>query len=184
MGLDQYLTRKTYVKNWSHMTPEEKINIELSGETKNIDVKKISNIEEEVGYWRKANQIHRWFIDNCTDDGRDECQVIYVSHEKLKELYDACVKIKEETEMETTGEIHDVHVIKDGQMKKEQFLTSKPKSTEMMEELLPTQQGFFFGSTDYDQYYMEDIEGTIEILKPIIDGSEKEEGDYYYRASW
>ena len=39
---------------------------------------------------------------------------------------------------------------------------------ELAEELLPTVSGFFFGSTDYDEWYFEDVEAVkyyIEILK-------------------
>ena len=38
-------------------------------------------------YWRKANQIHAWFVDNV-QNGEDDCGEYYVSHEKLKELLD------------------------------------------------------------------------------------------------
>ena len=37
----------------------------------------------------------------------------------------------------------------------------------LAEELLPTRSGFFFGSTDYDEWYFEDIKyhGTLLIKK-------------------
>lgn len=44
-----------------------------------------------VGYWRKANAIHSWFVRNC-QDGIDECQDTYVDREQLKLLLDACSK--------------------------------------------------------------------------------------------
>ena len=31
-----------------------------------------SRIIEQVGYWRKANQIHNWFVENV-QDGEDDC---------------------------------------------------------------------------------------------------------------
>ena len=39
----------------------------------------------QVGYWRKANAIHKWFVDNC-GDGEDTCQRMYVDEEDLKGL--------------------------------------------------------------------------------------------------
>ena len=39
------------------------------------------------------------------------------------------------------------------------------KHPEKAEELLPTQEGFFFGTTDYDEWYFNDIQDTIEICK-------------------
>ena len=45
-----------------------------------------------VGYWRKANQIHSWFVREC-QDGRDECQITHVSRDKLRELRDVCLRV-------------------------------------------------------------------------------------------
>ena len=46
----------------------------------------------EFGYWRKANQIHGWFVKNV-QDGIDECQTVEVSREKLKNLKETCEKV-------------------------------------------------------------------------------------------
>lgn len=45
------------------------------------------NVDVTCAYWRKANQIHAWFVDNV-QQGNDDCGEYYVSHEKLKELLD------------------------------------------------------------------------------------------------
>lgn len=34
--------------------------------------------------------------------------------------------------------------------------------------ILPTQAGFFFGSTDYDDYYFETLAGTHDVLERIL----------------
>ncbi len=54
----------------------------------------MSEIVEEVMYWRKANHIHGWFVDNV-QQGRDECQESYVETDQLKELRDLCKKVLE-----------------------------------------------------------------------------------------
>lgn len=46
-------------------------------------------------------------------------------------------------------------------------------------EKLPTQDGFFFGSTEYDKYYFDDLEYTVNKLKDCDFNA-----DYIYRASW
>lgn len=33
------------------------------------------SIWKEIGYWRKANHIHKWFVD-CVQDGEDDCEKI------------------------------------------------------------------------------------------------------------
>ena len=50
----------------------------------------LGHIMTQVGYWRKANQIHRWFV-NQVQDGVDDCRYHKeVSESKFKELLDAC----------------------------------------------------------------------------------------------
>jgi hypothetical protein len=53
----------------------------------------------------------------------------------------------------------------------------------LAEELLPTQGGFFFGSTEYDEWYMDSIKEThdklSQLLAKIPDG-----WSFKYQASW
>jgi len=44
---------------------------------------------------------------------------------------------------------------------------------------LPPTSGFFFGSTEVDEYYFQDLEDTIKQLSGL-----DPEGSYYYQASW
>lgn len=54
------------------------------------------------------------------------------------------------------------------------------------EELLPTVSGFFFGETEYGDYYFDQVERTIQELRPYIqdihEGSSST--DFIYQASW
>ena len=152
MGLDMYLTKRTYVKNWEHMSPEErhKITVTKNGEETNIKPERISYIIEEIGYWRKANAIHRWFVENI-QDGDDRCQLSYVERDQLAELLRLVVEVL--------------------------------NNHSWAEELLPTQEGFFFGSTEYDKYYFEDLKTTKEILEQVLKES-ADEGRIFYQSSW
>lgn len=49
-------------------------------------------------------------------------------------------------------------------------------------ELLPPQEGFFFGSQDIDDYYFEDLENTISIIDRAL--ALPEAWDFEYRSSW
>lgn len=165
MGLDMHLHKKHYVKNWEHNKDEQfQVLVKLNGESHPaIKCDKVVYIEEEVMYWRKANAIHDWFVKNC-QDGRDECQESYVDPTKLPELLDTCKKVAEASELDENG------IIKD---------------SSVADELLPSRSGFFFGSTDYDQYYLSDIKKTIEVLeKELSTNLGKLNPEYYYRASW
>ena len=50
--------------------------------------------------------------------------------------------------------------------------------------LLPPREGFFFGSTDVDEYYWGDIMDTIKQLQPIVDRPDFENLSFYYQSSW
>ena len=160
MGLDMHLSKKTYVQNWDHHTPEERheVIVKKGGKlVETIKAHRVKYIEEEVAYWRKANHIHKWFVDNV-QGGEDNCNQYYVENSDLVNLLEVCKKVKED-----------------------------PSKAE---ELLPTTEGFFFGSTDYNEYYMKDIDYTIEILEEAISEYELEaankryNGDYFYSSSW
>lgn len=106
-------------------------------------------VRKEVLYWRKANAIHRWFVENC-QDGVDNCATYYVPREMLEELRDVC------------------RAVVDGRVD--------------AEETLPTQSGFFFGITDYDEYYIESLNYTAERITEIL---EDDKINYFeYQSSW
>lgn len=152
MGLDMYLYKKNYIWSGDWIKPEMKqeVVVKKGGEVDNsIKPERVKYVVEEVGYWRKANQIHQWFVDNV-QGGIDECQSSYVSRERLEELLGICKNIKADNSL--------------------------------AESLLPTQSGFFFGGTEYDEWYFNDIDSTISILEDCL--SDEDADDFEYRASW
>jgi hypothetical protein len=149
-----YLTKKTYVKRWEHTEPEKLYTVDVLRGGKpvpHIKPERIKFVDEEVAYWRKANHIHKWFVDNV-QEGKDDCQTSYVSSSKLKELLGVCKQVV-------------------------QYPSLAP-------ELLPTQEGFFFGSTEYDEWYFNDVKETITMLEAILSEEGAETSDYEYHASW
>ena len=50
------------------------------------------DVFEQVGYWRKANAIHRWFVQNV-QDGVDDCGTYIVTREQLEQLKAACERV-------------------------------------------------------------------------------------------
>lgn len=185
MGLDMYLYRRRYVKNWDHYKPEDRTKVTLTIGGKRIKLVNPSYVTEEVGYWRKANAIHKFFCD--LDGGKDECQEINVERSDLRELADRCRRILLSAKTEprkvvtgthhsrgvTTAIVEEVGVLVD---------------TSLAEELLPTQEGFFFGGTEYGEWYLDDLRETIKIIEALPDVANDEYdrngGDYYYEASW
>ena len=150
MGLDMYLYARKHIANFDFIPGDRKQNTEIKnalGFSAN-DFESVA-VSLEVAYWRKANYIHKWFVDNV-QEGIDNCGEYWVSNEKMQELYDTCVRALE---------------TKDATI------------------LSPT-DGFFFGSTDIDQWYWDDIESTKENIKSLLEDKRLVEYDFYYRSSW
>ena len=182
MGLDMYLSRKTYIRNWNE--DEKEFEVKLYYKEKEIKLENPKEISEEVGYWRKANQIHNWFVKNV-QDGEDNCKSYEVSREQLETLLRLCKKVKRKAKI-VDGDIVTARIFENGQMRQEQRVGKIIDNKQEIHELLPTASGFFFGGTDYDEFYMEDIEDTIEILEKILK-NKAPEGVlqwYEYRSSW
>ena len=88
-----YLTKTTYVKNWDYMKKSEKNYVTVKGaDEKHIKSERVQYIEEQLMYWRKANQIHQWFVKNV-QDGEDDCREYTVTVEELKQLMDVCYEV-------------------------------------------------------------------------------------------
>jgi hypothetical protein len=152
MGLDMDLIKRYYIgAEYEHNKITGVCDIFSNGERLDIDFRHIQYIETGCIYWRKANMIHKWFVDHC-QDGEDDCKPYYVSSKQLCELLNACLIVK-----------------------------SNP---ELAREILPTQEGFFFGGTDYDEDYFSDIEDTIKKLSMLNLMGEDYSFDYYYQSSW
>lgn len=109
----------------------------------------VRSVEVDIGYWRKANQVHNWFVNNV-QEGVDECQKAFVSREDIQTLRDICEKIRQDPTQAA--------------------------------DLLPTQSGFFFGSTEYGECYMQDIEETIAICDRAL--KLPDNWDLHYQSSW
>ena len=57
------------------------------------------------------------------------------------------------------------------------------ENRELAPKLLPTQGGFFFGDTEYGEYYIEDLKYTKERLELLL-SPEYKGWDFTYRSSW
>ena len=110
----------------------------------------IISLTMRVGYWRKFNALHNWFVDNV-QDGVDECEQHIVTREHLVEL----------------------------QKTVDRVLSNRSKAA----ELFPTGAGFFFGGTEYDEYYWEDMKQLQHTVGYLLT-AEFYDCTYVYCSSW
>ena len=155
MGLDMYLSAKKYHSDASWRSEADNAEFqklkEMSGVGTVIDKVDLPHIylEVSVGYWRKQNAIHKWFVDAC-QNGEDDCRTSYVGREQLIELKSICQQIADDHKR--------------------------------ADDLLPSQGGFFFGGTEYDEWYFSGIVETIAIVDTAL--SMPDEWEFEYHSSW
>lgn len=58
------------------------------------------------------------------------------------------------------------------------------KNPEQAEELMPTREGFFFGGTEYGEWYFEQVEYTAKTLRKLLDNEKLSCYSFYYSSSW
>ena len=92
MGLDMHLTGDFYVQDWEHNFADGVIPPDTRAKKCQRVVGSkypVHSVSVDLAYWRKANAIHNWFVQNV-QGGKDECQTSYVSREDLQRLVDVC----------------------------------------------------------------------------------------------
>ena len=141
-------------------------------------------IMDQVGYWRKANEIHNWFVDNV-QDGIDDCDYHReVTKEVLEELLNVCNRVLASCEL-VNGKIENGYNFDENGKRIPILVDGKYiEDSSVAEELLPTTSGFFFGGTDYDEYYVEDIKNTIDIIAQVLETTDFDKEMIYYVSSW
>lgn len=181
MGLDMYLTKRVYVgAEYEHRKVTGDINIFINEKPLPINFNNVSYIIESAGYWRKANAIHNWFVENV-QNGEDDCREYYVGSDSMKELLSICKRILESSKL-VDGRAVSHWTFDESGNKAPHYINSMViGDSSTAEELLPTASGFFFGDTNYDEYYLSDIKDTIAILEEAL---KDENAEFYYRASW
>lgn len=168
MGLDMYLSVRKYVSDFAYENGKnsEQVNSILAsaglGRAILSEYSPSVRVEATVGYWRKANAIHGWFVDNVAD-GEDNCTPMHVSREDLTGLRDDCLEVLDMRDRQASN---------------------PDEALPTAEDIMPTQSGFFFGDVEYDDWYYEYITNTAELLTELLDNPTLEDCDFEYRASW
>lgn len=154
MGLDMFLYAGRFLSPYDKT--EEQLSKDIGALIGNIDDGyRVKMVELDLMYWRKANAIHAWFVDNV-QDGVDECQESYVPKEKLIELRDLVKKVLDSRD---------------------------PKVAE--ELLHTRSGFFFGNTTYNDWYWsdLEETLAFLEKFIPLMDTKYKD-WSVYYRSSW
>jgi hypothetical protein len=114
----------------------------------------ITGLQLTAAYWRKANAVHRWFVEHI-QEGIDECQESPpVGRGQLGELRTLCINLL------------------------------RRKDAGEAKSHLPPQSGFFFGSSEVDEWYWNDLQDTVDQISRVLAVPEDAGWTFTYRASW
>jgi len=155
MGLDMYLSAKKYMSRYFDAADSEKI-----------------------------NSIHEVFGVEGDEDGDYGAQevIFRVAYwRKANAIHDWFVRNCQDGR----DECQEAHVTREQLQELIELckqIIAKPKKAG---ELLPTRNGFFFGGTDYDDWYMGQLQYTVDRFEKILADPAFAKGvDFYYQSSW
>lgn len=154
MRLDMYLTKRTYVQNWYHMAPSEINRVAVK-----LGGKKHPHIDPKRVSYIIENVMY-WRKDNHIH--RWFVENVQDGNDDCKEYWVSSDKIKELIDLCQSVIEKKVN----------------PKDS------LPTVDGLFFGSAEYDESYYESLRETIAKLTPILEEANRyEDIDLFYSSS-
>lgn len=207
MGLDMYLTKAPKIEGakmddlyaadgymhfleWQKDHPENEMTVKAwlgrelpDGWIIEAREKRGKPFIEQVAYWRKANQIHKWFSDKLADGDFENCAVMKVTRGQLEELLNLCLDVIGNCKM-VDGMVVNGYRLESGKWTPNYERGETIEDSTFAQQNLPTESGFFFGSQEYDQYYMEDVKSTVIQIQKILDETDFEKEEVYYSADW
>lgn len=108
----------------------------------------------QIGYFRKFNALHSYIVKTFAN-GIDNCQDIILYKEDVEQI------------KKVLDDVLNAH-----------------QQVEKAKELLPTQSGFFFGGTDYDEFYFEDVKVAADLMQSLLCNFDFDKYQLIYEASW
>ena len=164
MGLDMYFyARKTTYKSFSKWDNSDRANEvsypeDLKTFSDYIYDRNFKSVQTEtryqIGYFRKFNALHSYIVKTFAN-GVDNCQDIILYKEDVEQI------------KKVLDDVLNAH-----------------QQVEKAKELLPTQSGFFFGGTDYDEFYFEDVKDAADLMQSFLDNFDFDKYQLVYQASW
>ena len=164
MGLDMYLVKK---KKYARKTYENM---------------------EEIAYWRKANHIHNYFVNEVVkpkEDKEYDGDYKLVGRPHLVRLLDKVNFLLDNIVLINGTIINGMHLDKEtGEWVPNLQQGKVIVNPDICKKVLPRTDGFFFGDQEYTQWYYDDLVRTKEMIEKILKEHDFKKYYIYYCASW
>ena len=167
MGLDLFFykcKRSNYnaynkaIEEWQNEEPQ-------SGKISHEDYEKLSEVEKD----KIEKEVSDWYDKRPEREAHGISEIGYFR--KVNFLmtffnYEGNCEYKEIAKYELEDLVERCNAV---------LTTPKKHRKEKAEDLLPTQSGFFFGSTEYDQYYYDDVKEVRDWASGVLNDLKDEE---------
>lgn len=178
MGLDMYLYLEKYESKskWGSIRQNEEMHYpqELKEFEEEIYEHNFMSVHSryQIGYWRKANEIFKLIVDTCYSKGYDNYRGddLYLGKNDLQNMLDTLNVVLNDLKTcpQHLGQYDEI------------IYESK-----VAKNLLPRQEGFFFGNQDINTYYKNDLEYTIKLFNNVLKFLEENHNyECVFHASW
>lgn len=163
MGLDMYLSARFYSSDYFRPKARDMLSAVLDMTIPGLvrpyrDEATMHTVEIELPVmYWRKANAIHSWFVREVQEGIDDCRIADVSTDKLRELRDLCVELL------------------------------KDKNPEQAVEKLPPTDGFFFGSTNINEYFWGALQDTADALTKLleqVDAGQLKGWDFYYRSSW
>lgn len=154
MGLDMYLSAKKYMSKYFDKADIERI-------------KQVNDIFGVVGL-------------EDEDYGAEEVKFKIAYWRKANAIHDWFVR----NVQDGTDDCNEYWVSREQLQELIDICKQIIENPKKADELLPTRSGFFFGSIDYDEWYIGQLEYTVERFEKALKDPAFEKADFYYQSSW
>ncbi len=185
MGLDMTLCKQHNVERNTYAPPSQWMatSVTMGGKPHDyIRPERIILVTERLMTWRKANAVHAFF-DAHIAGGVANCTEHPVKRETLARLLERCERVIAASEL-VAGPVANGYTLNANGTRSYNVVPGLVVADpSIATALLPTADGYFFGSTDYDEVYLADIVATRDLLSAEL--SEPDTGaTYTYSVSW
>ena len=206
MGLDMYINRFPRNKTREELDAESE-----AAWAKGLEHwRKTIRLVREVAYWRKVNWLHGYIVRTFAD-GVDECQPIELSRDDVGTILSRCFEVadvlsgkrmicQKEVGVEKCESIweddtsvepividfscgYGAYSDRLWDNTEDRYWKVEDCVKEQLDSILPPEHGFFFGTYEYDMWYVSELSRTISMLTNILEGWD-DDYRYVYQASW
>lgn len=152
-----------------------------------LDAWLYDNNNNEIIYWRKENHFHKFFCENgeSTPKTSEWLGPYVISRDILTDLLkriDTILATK--LDKPITKKFNNGFTIEAGGKRTERFVELDINyDDEVAKELLPTQSGFFFGSTEYTSWYFKSLLETRDVINNYLIEHPRAR-KFIYDSSW